>query len=232
MTRIMRDSTSAADIPADTPMVAGYVDGRYAWSAADWQRFPHAVRVGIAVHAWTNQGDVLDVEQGDATPAQAPGWVGARRAAGAVRPTIYCNRGNVGAVADALHAAGVDPAHCAIWLATLDGTVVDGVTAHGYEIAACQSRGAAQTGGHYDESIVFDDVWPGVATPDTGTIAPEDIDMVLVFDKDGSEWLLHGGRITQVVDPDFSNALLAAGVHRVPATPEQVEKLREAAGQP
>lgn len=71
--------------------VAGYINGRYAWSQADWDLFPHADHVTISVTAGANAGDVLDVEAGDATPGQTAGWIAMRKAAGLYRPTIYCD---------------------------------------------------------------------------------------------------------------------------------------------
>lgn len=71
--------------------IAGYVDGIYAWSQAEWDLFPHADHVKIAVRASTNAGDVLDVENGDATPAEAAAWIRMRHAAGLFRPTVYCS---------------------------------------------------------------------------------------------------------------------------------------------
>src|SRR4051812_12158924 len=89
--RTMYDSVNAGAIPRDAALVAGYLaPSRYAWSAADWARFPHAVKVRIAIFADVDDGHVLDVEPGDATPAEAPGWVKRRRAAG-IDPTVYCN---------------------------------------------------------------------------------------------------------------------------------------------
>ncbi len=88
----MYDSAYPAEIPAplSVEVVAGYDDGKYAWTAADWARFPNAVQVHIAVFPTTNSGQVLDCEQFDATPAQCPGWIKMRQAAGLAVPTIYC----------------------------------------------------------------------------------------------------------------------------------------------
>lgn len=165
MTRTMYDSTTAGDCPRDGDLYAGYIDGRYADYGAMVQDFPDRGHVRISVDASGSAADVLDVENGDATPAQAPGWVGRQRALGTARPTLYCNRGNEGAVDQALHDAGVAAGDAAFWIATLDGTMVSGATAHGYPIVACQSEGSAQTGGHYDRSVVFDAAWPGAAAP-------------------------------------------------------------------
>src|SRR5258706_6674669 len=86
----MHDSTTATDIPPDAEMVGGYIDGQFAWKQSDWDRFPNVPKIRIAVKSSTNDGDVLDVEPGDAGPADAPEWIRKRQAAGYARPTIYC----------------------------------------------------------------------------------------------------------------------------------------------
>ncbi|MBX6360090.1 MAG: hypothetical protein IRZ03_08425 [Acidobacterium ailaaui] len=153
MPRTMYDSITAADIPASAAMVAGYVNGTYRWSDADWARFPGAVKVRIATRADVNDGHVLDVEPGDATPAQAPGWVTMRRAAGA-DPTVYCNQSTLPQVKAAFRAAGVAEPH--YWVAHYDGIaeLPDGCVAKQY-------ANPPASGGHWDLSIVAD-YWPGV----------------------------------------------------------------------
>ncbi|MGH8359060.1 MAG: hypothetical protein ACRESF_16345 [Pseudomonas sp.] len=95
--RTMYDSVTWQAIPADAEVVAGYIDGLYRWPDEAWARFPKARQVRIAVFASTNAGDVLDVETGDATPAQSRDWVVKRLAAGII-PTIYCDLSNIDAV--------------------------------------------------------------------------------------------------------------------------------------
>lgn len=154
MTRLMYDSTSAADIPADAAMVAGYLPpSRYAWSAAAWARFPHAVKVRIAIFASVNDGHVLDVEQGDATPAQAPSWVAMRRLAG-TDPTVYCSQSLWATVRAEFARQGVPQPH--YWIARYDN-----VSAIPAGAVAKQYANEPLTGGHYDLSIVADH-WPGV----------------------------------------------------------------------
>src|SRR4051794_34353068 len=117
--RIMYDSTEAADIPRTAEIVAGYLaPSRYAWSAADWARFPNAIKVRIAIFANVDDGHVLDVEPGDATPAQAPGWAKRRRASG-VDPTIYCNASTWSTVRAEFRRQGVAEPH--YWIAKYDG---------------------------------------------------------------------------------------------------------------
>ncbi len=148
--RIMYDAVTAKNIPTDAVMVAGYVDGRYKWTTADWARFPHAVKVRIAVFARTNDGHVLDVEDGNATPAQAPNWVKMRRAAGC-DPTIYCSLSIWGRVKQAFNNQGVAPPH--YWIAAYPGSgpqLYAGAVAHQYA-----------NPGPVDISVVAS-YWPGV----------------------------------------------------------------------
>jgi hypothetical protein len=154
--RALYDSVTAADIPTTAGMVAGYIDGVDPWTAADWTRFPNAVKVRIARNSLTDDGHVLDVERGDALPEWAPGWVLRRRTSGA-DPTVYVNRGNIDQVRAAFRAQAIPEPH--YWLATLDGSQLwlPGVV-------AIQDRSAALSGGHYDLSSVLD-YWPGVDRP-------------------------------------------------------------------
>lgn len=151
---VMYDSDVPSAIPGGVP-AAGYCDG---YAAAAWNgpygfgRFTNPIR--IAVFASTNDGHALDVENGDATPAQAPAWVRRRLAAGVARPWVYCNRSNRGAVENALRAAGLTADQVALWVATLDGTQT--VPAGFYPVAAVQFANSALSGGHYDLSIVND----------------------------------------------------------------------------
>src|ERR1051326_834381 len=182
MSRTMYDSTTAGDCPDDGDLYAGYIDGHYNDYGAMVEAFPGKEHVRISVNAFGPDADVLDVENGDATPEQAPGWVSRQHAAGVAVPTVYCNRGNEGAIDQALHDAGIATDRVAFWLATLDGEEVTGTTAHGYAIVACQIEGQAMTGKHYDRSIVYDDGWPGhFASPPapapSGSPDTEDEDM-------------------------------------------------------
>lgn len=166
MTRIMRDSTTITDIPVGgTQVVLAYVNGRFAASpAAVALRFPGVPVAWVDVTGADPAADVLDVETGDATPAAAASWAVAKlKAAHPYLPVIYCNRGNVTAVFNAMSAAGLQVARdFRTIIATLDGTqrIADmtGVT-------AVQYAGQAQTGGHYDQSIVYDDTWKAPAAP-------------------------------------------------------------------
>jgi hypothetical protein len=161
-TRVGRDSTTAADIPlGGLQVVMGYGNGRYAWTGRDWARFPATVaRVRIDVNGSDpHDCGVLDVEMGDATPAEAVPWVQARKAAGAGAhgATIYCNRATRPAVIAAMDSYGFSIARdYTLWIATLDGTrTLPDMTG----VVAVQHSGEALTHGHYDQSAVYDDAW-------------------------------------------------------------------------
>ena len=166
MTRIMRDSTTAGDIPLHgLDLVAGYRNGTYEWSDADWQRFPGIGHAYIDVNG-THAADagVLDVETGDATVTTAVTWAKQRLALKPdYPPVIYCNRSTLTPLFNALNAAGLEVVkHFRLWVATLDGTKT---LADMTGVTAIQYAGQAQTGGHYDESIVYDGTWHAPKTP-------------------------------------------------------------------
>lgn len=156
MARTMYDSVTASDIPQDADMVAGYVDGPYAWSPDDWGSFDHATVVHISINPHHDAGDVLDVEQGDARPSQAPNWVQKRRRAH-VDPVVYCSANLWPAVRDVFDKTDVSPPHW--WVADWTG--------HPHVPAgavACQYASAEQVGHHYDLSRVTSG-WPDHGNP-------------------------------------------------------------------
>lgn len=160
MVRTMYDSTNGFDIPVGAQMVAGYVDGRYRWTQSMWDNHPNAVHVRIAVFADTNDGHVLDVEPGNATPEQSPGWVVMRRTGG-TEPSVYCNAATLPEVRRQFNAQGVPEPH--YWIADWDG-----VAALDPGMVAKQYADDKMLGEHFDLSVVAD-FWPGV---DSGPIPP------------------------------------------------------------
>jgi hypothetical protein len=160
VTRIMRDSTTAADIPIPgCQLVAGYSNGQFVWTPEDWARFGTMPKVRIDVDGSNPSGaSVLDVERGDVTVAGAVSWVQRRRHLfPGTAPTIYCNRSTSVLVQAAMHDHGIMLSTMyTLWIATLDGT---DTLPDMRGVVAIQYAGEAQTGGHYDESIVFHDTW-------------------------------------------------------------------------
>lgn len=150
--RTMYDAVTPANIPADAEAVAGYIDGRYAWSQADWARFSTPVKVTIAVFA-AHDARCLDVETGDATPDQAPGWVARQRANGDPHPWVYCSESVWSQVRQAFAAQGVpEPIW---WIAAYPGSAGAGNLypgAHAHQWI---------DDGPYDRSVLADHI-PGI----------------------------------------------------------------------
>lgn len=158
----------------DAVMVAGYVNGTYAWTQAEWDLFPRAQHVGISVTASASEGVVLDVENGDATPGQAEAWIRERKAAGVYRPTVYCSLATVPAVraGTGAYVLGKD---YDIWVADYDGSAaappVPGTPPASF--AAKQYENTAA----YDVSAVYDDGWPHLTPPVPALAAPAGFDV-------------------------------------------------------
>jgi hypothetical protein len=157
----MYDSVTPANIPDGAVLVAGYADGFYANLPGLQARFPAATVVSIAVHPST-PAQVLDVETGDATPAQAVQWCTRTMAATPNgQLTVYCNVDAWPQVRAAFQAAGVtEPQY---WVAAYDGdpAIPAGAVAKQW---LGDYRG-------YDQSSVAD-YWPGVDPPPPPAPAP------------------------------------------------------------
>jgi hypothetical protein len=152
MARTMYDGVTAGSLPANAAIVAGYVDGTYRWSASDWARFPHAVKVQIAVSAGS-VADVLDVETGnDMTPSHWVSWVKLCRSHGR-SPAIYMNTSTWSQVRHAFLSTGTpEPLY---WVAQYDGNASIPAGAVAKQYASNNS---------YDTSVTTDS-WPGGAAP-------------------------------------------------------------------
>lgn len=165
---IGRDSVNPYAIPlADLAAYGGYADGLYEWTSAGWARFPtSAVPLAIAVRPG-DTGDIADFERGDFTAADAPAWVLGFNRAGRRAPTNYVSRANWPDVVDAL--GETVAATCDWFVATLDGTtdlwygLPGNVPPSWLNVVAIQWKGSAQTGGDYDEWLITDPTWIGLA---------------------------------------------------------------------
>jgi hypothetical protein len=204
----------------DAAKVAGYVNGTYAWSQAEWDLFPHAGHVTISVRASDRVGDVLDVENGDATPAEAAAWIEARHAAGLYRPTVYCSLSVVPAVRAATGhlILGVD---YDIWVALYDNSTtpppVPGLPAASY--AAKQYRNRADC----DISVVYDPEWPHrqpahpapIPAPAraSGTSVKAQFDWQPVDGARGYRWQARdgAGHVTQALTPAVGVVVALSG---------------------
>lgn len=156
----------ARNIPGDAQLVAGYIDGAYAWTQAEWGLFPSSVKATITVFG--SIADVADVEHGDMSATDAPLWAARMRDMGRV-PSVYCSLSVQPAVRAAFAARGMpEPLW---WLAHWDG-----VAAVPAGAVAMQYTDNSQIGSPYDTSAVLD-YWPGVDGPALGGLN----DMALII---------------------------------------------------
>jgi hypothetical protein len=152
---MMYDGVNAGTVPNGAWAVAGYVNGLYQSYDALVAKFPSAVHLPISVNS-TGRAKILDVENGDAIPAQAPGWVADQRAAGDPYPVVYCNQANTWPAVKAAFAAQPGIAPPLYWVAAyvsnpaVPPALPDGAIALQY-----------YDFGGYDASVVAD-YWPGV----------------------------------------------------------------------
>ena len=214
MTKLMYDSTSPSAIPADAAVVAGYADGRYQWSSADWDRFPNAVKVSVVCFP-QSAGDVLDIETGCAAPADVSGWLDRYNRPVFMVPTLYVNRANWDAVRQAVGSRPVD-----YWVATLDGTqVVAGAAAVQY-CGAAGSGDPCQSAGNYDLSLC-QDYWPRVPLP---APKPKEISMIIRNSDDGAVYQVDADGKRHVGALEYA-AILAVGLPVAPVTTPTVQEI-------
>lgn len=120
--RRMYDAVTVGNIPPRARAVAGYVDGLYQTWPSVLHDFPHARHISIAISA-DAMADCLDVEPGDATNAEAPGWYRRFKAAAAKnkqphrKPVFYTSASNVAALIAELARHGIDRHEYLIWAA-------------------------------------------------------------------------------------------------------------------
>jgi hypothetical protein len=151
--RFMYDSYDGSRIPGGAGAVAGYTW----WLQSTWDRFRGKLHILVATQAYVDLGDVLDVETGDATPAQAPGWIRMRRAAGYHRPTIYCSASVIPAVRKATGSLqlGVD---YDIWAASWSGGP--------HQVPGCAlTQYYNEPSQAYDLTVIYDEGWPHRKAP-------------------------------------------------------------------
>jgi hypothetical protein len=141
----MYDAVTPGNIPTSAQVVAGYIDGDYAWSSSDWSRFPDAEKVLITVTG-SLTGNVADVENGDMTPAQAAKWIEAKQREGKRGCTIYCNRSSLGAIWSACRGHAYY-----IWVADWTGNP--------HEVHATIATQYSNVDNSYNLSMVYSQEW-------------------------------------------------------------------------
>jgi hypothetical protein len=119
----MYDSTTPDAIPTDATMVAGYANGKYAWPATAWERFPSAKKLQITIDPSQNVGDIYDGEPGnrsadpDIWPGEGAAWAKQRIASGHLFPVQYCDQNDHPIYYAAYQKAGLTDGQYGFWIA-------------------------------------------------------------------------------------------------------------------
>lgn len=113
----MYDAIDISQIPSGATAVAGYTAGKWPTAAHLAATFPHTQLLTIAVTA-ADDAECLDIETGDATPADAAGWYERQKARGITRPCLYASAGMMDSdVVPVILAAGIARTSVRLWSA-------------------------------------------------------------------------------------------------------------------
>ena len=177
----MADAVNPVNLPPGMDLYAGYDDGNYDDWNAICTRFPGKTVLAITTNPADNEGDVIDVENGDASPSQAPQWI-ARRRLNHGGPIVYCSWSALTTVVAEFNSAHVPlPAFWVAGYPAPDGDAIP--TVPGVNIVAHQWIDH----GGWDESIVADFL-PGIdpvvpiPNPPNPTSAPGELFAMLASD--------------------------------------------------
>lgn len=175
----MTDSTNVADLPNVGSAYAGYVGGNYHTWPALIARFPNTPCLSIAINA-SEMAQCLDVEKGDATPAQVPGWLDrhAKERPGEVA-VIYTSASQVH---DVRAAAG--RRRYLLWTAHYTGSShLCSPGACGYPLAdATQFTNHGPHSGHYDMSVMTPAFLAAISHRGATSTHPKEQSMVTAAD--------------------------------------------------
>lgn len=158
MSRVMYDSVTVGEIPTDAEAVALYIDGNF----KNWEEWTHkSNKLSVAVSP-EHDAACLDVETGDATPAQAPAWVHRQLQRKQYKPVLYANRSTMPQVIAELNKAGIPRTSVRLWSAHYDGFAhICGPRSCGAPFVADGTQWTDKAlGRNLDESLLADDFFP------------------------------------------------------------------------
>lgn len=155
MTRTMGDSSTFGDVPKTFDIIAAYINGHegVATKAEMDEKYPASTfgHVLIDVTGRNPEAQVRDWETGDKSGSLEQWVIDHNKNSGTNDAVVYCNKSTIEEVR-LLTGSQVLATDYFLWVATLDDTVYG---APG--VIACQNKGATQTGGHWDSSLVYND---------------------------------------------------------------------------
>lgn len=202
MTIVMYDSIDLSQFPANPQAVAGYVGGHWPTYNELVQKFPHAYHLSIAVQA-SQRARCLDVEPGDATPAQAPGWFETHADRSQGLPVLYASASSIHQVVSAMAGAGIGRGEYLLWSAHYNfHEHICSPGGCGYPAADATQWTDKALGHNLDQSACADYFFGPAPAPAPGPTPPSPEDIVsisaalndggalhvFVEAKDGSVW--------------------------------------------
>lgn len=150
-----QDSISATGMSGGLFFYCGYGAGSFTNFGEVTARFPGKKYISIVPFVAT--GDCLDVEPGDAVPANCPSFVRDNpHPAHTAKPVIYTSAGDVQAVIDALSAAGIQRTAYIIWSAHWIGQHICSPASCGYPQADMTQYAS---NANFDSDEAFTWVW-------------------------------------------------------------------------
>ena len=173
-TLTMYDAIDITQIPPGATAVAGYVSGRWPTAAHLAATFPRAQLLTIAVTA-ADDAECLDIETGDATPADAAGWYERQKARGITRPCLYASASVMeSSVVAVILAAGIARTSVRLWSAhyTLEPHICGPASCREMSIEADGTQWTDRAMGRsLDESLLVADFF-GTTPPPAGPAFP------------------------------------------------------------
>lgn len=174
-------AVEASAVTASTRAVAGYVNGKYANWPALVAKYSKTSLFLLSIDVQGNPSigaQCLDVESGDATIAQAAGWVKTTAAAGKAAkdyryyPKLYVQESNLPALVAALSAAGIPRSAYLLWSAHYTGEAhICGPATCGCSIQADATQWTnSYNGASVDASLAYGYFFSGPGGEVPGTI--------------------------------------------------------------
>lgn len=178
MTAVMFDSIDANALPASGfDAMAGYVNGKWQSAVPLLQRFPQKPLLTITVFASGN-ARCADVESGDLTVAEAPGWLDRQYQLGQKLPVLYTSASQMQALIDA---CGNRPflRWSAHYSATL-GAHICGTGGCTYPLAdATQWTDHGPNGENVDQTLMSDHFFQAIGGTVARTLTDDDVKAVV-----------------------------------------------------
>ena len=185
MTVVLYDSIDLSQFPSNPEAVAGYVGGHWPTYNDVVKKFPNAHHLSIAVTA-SQRARCLDIEPGNATPAQGPGWFRTYAVTNEGPVVIYCGAASASQVTKAMSDGGIGRDKYLLW--TAHYTYKEHICSPGgcgYPAADGTQWTDKAQGRNLDQSLCSDAFFGKSAAPAPKPAPADDDEVVTVVKADG-----------------------------------------------